>query len=88
MKKLIFIILVSILMVGCTKNARTKFIGGYQRIDLPQNQKLINVTWKNNNLWILTEEMDSTYTPKMKRFIEKSSWGAFEGEIVFYEHRN
>ena len=90
MKKITFILLLiiaSISLSSCTKNLRTRLVGGYQRFDLPPNQKLVNVQWVNNNLWILTEEMDSTYTPKMKWLREQSSLGTCEGEIVFYEHK-
>lgn len=90
MKKITFILLFIIVVAfsSCTKNQRTRLVGGYQRIDLPVNQKLVLATWKNNNLWILTEEMDDTYEPKMKKFQEHSSFGWLEGEIVFYEHKN
>ena len=80
-------ILLFVLIFTCTKNQRTRFIGGYQRIDLPYNQRLVNAQWQNSSLWILTEEMDSTYIPKMKWLREQSSFGNYEGEIVFYEHK-
>jgi len=44
-------------------------------------------TWKDDNLWYLTEEMDSAYTPKKKMLIESSNFGILEGKVVFIESK-
>ena len=90
MKKIAFILLLiiaSISLSSCTKNQRTRLVSGYQRIDLPDNRRLVNVQWQKSNLWVLTAKMDSTYTPNIFWFKEYSSLGCLEGEIVFYEHK-
>lgn len=82
MKKLITIFLV-IALFGCTKNERARNFGGNETIILDSNVRLINVTWKNSDLWILTKK-DST-KPNIYYFKEKSNWGFQEGQITIIE---
>lgn len=56
-------------------------------INLPKGERLVVATWKENNLFTLTEPMDSGYTPKAKTFKESSSWGVLESEIKFIESK-
>lgn len=71
------------LLTGCTDNMRTRTFGGKQTIELEKNQRLVNVTWKGDNLWILTKQ-DST-KPSIYKFTEDSSFGTFEGVIIIKE---
>jgi hypothetical protein len=61
--------------------------GWKSEIRLEKGQQLVEVTWKDDNLWILTEPMDSDYIPKTKTFYEKSSFGAWEGKVTIIESR-
>ena len=68
------------------RNALAKDWGGTARVDLPSGTKLINVTWKDADLWYLvrcrrTNEVAESYT-----FIEKSELGVFQGTVVLEEH--
>ena len=63
---------------SCTKNKRARTFGGKEEITLKANEKLINITWKESNMWVLTED---TLT-HIKYFRENSSWGVWEGEII------
>lgn len=83
------IILCSVILTAnsCTENSRAKNYGGTMEINLPRNQMLINATWKNDELWYLYEEMPSDYKPKKKIFKEKSSFGKWEGTIIFTEYK-
>ena len=61
MKKAIFYF--AILVIGlssCTENSRVKSWGGEGTINLPKGRKLINVTWKETQVWYLTRTMNST----------------------------
>lgn len=69
---------VSFLTIGCTKNSRTRNLGGKEEVSLKPNEKLMNVTWKENSMWMLTED---TVT-HIQYFRESSSWGVWEGEIT------
>ncbi len=84
MKKLIIL---SLVLFSCTENTRAKRWGGSQTIELPPNVKLMEVTWKEGNMWYLTEPMDSSYIPKTKIFQEKSGFGVMEGNVTFVETR-
>ena len=56
-------------------------------IEIPKGNRLIEVTWKEENLWMLTGPMDSDYIPKTYKFTEDSSWGLYEGEITLVERK-
>lgn len=84
MKKLI---LLSILLIGlssCTENTRVKTWGGKGKLELPKGQKLINVTWKETELWYLTKNMTENDSAETYYFQEESSWGVNEWHICNY----
>lgn len=87
MKKSIIIILIALLIGGCTENQRARSFGGTEKIKLPKGERLIIATWKESHLWYLTEPMPKGYVPKTRIFREKSSWGAMEGVVIFYESK-
>lgn len=73
--------------IGCTENIWAKQYGGNITENLPCNQKLMNITWKEVSIWTLTrpmmeEEEANTYT-----FRESSSFGMIEGTITIKEHK-
>jgi hypothetical protein len=91
-KKISYAILAIILWViiimcitSCTENKRARTFGGNSTITLPPGQRLINATWKESNIWYLTEPMSSDYRPTTKIFSESSSFGAWEGTVTFIE---
>lgn len=86
MKKIFLLLgICTLALTSCTEQSRAKNYGGTANINLEQGQRLINATWKGDDLWYLTEQMDSTYVPKTKYFQESSSWGVHEGTIIFKE---
>jgi hypothetical protein len=72
------------LLCGCTENARTRSFGGISQIELEKCQRLVNVTWKESDLWILTK-IDCETEPREYAFKGHSSWGIFEGTVVVKE---
>jgi hypothetical protein len=88
MKKnvLILLALSSVFAIGaCTEKTRTRSFGGTEETRLPCNTKLVNMTWKEANLWTLTRpavenEVFTEYT-----FAEDSSFGTFEGTVTIKE---
>ena len=72
------VLLFAVFISSCTKNKRTRTFGGKEEITLKANEKLINITWKESNMWLLTED---TLT-NIKYFRENSAWGVWEGEII------
>lgn len=79
MKKLFLILAISLVtMTNCTENQRARSFGGEEKVDLPPNNILINTTWKQDDLWILTKDTNTG----IYYFREKSSWGIWNGKIV------
>jgi len=85
MKKLLTVLILGIMIVavGCTANNRAKNWGGSQTITLEEGQRLVNATWKEDNMWLLVKT--DTTKPQIYHFNESSSWGLLEGEITIIE---
>lgn len=87
MKKIILALAILITLGLSSCNLGTAKYGGNMTIKLEPGEKLIDVQWKNNNLWYLVEPMEENYAPKTKVFKENSNAGAFEGTVTFIETR-
>lgn len=85
MKK-ILICLVALCAVSC-ENYTTRKLGGTMTIDVEPGYKVTNATFKEDEIWYFIEPMDNSYTPKQKKLVEKSKYGALEGTIIFNETR-
>jgi len=72
-KFLIVIFAFTFLLSGC--QSCTKKFGGITHIKLEKNEKFINITWKENDLWILVEKENKFY------FKEYSMYGILEGVV-------
>lgn len=83
MKKLFLFFFLSIFIISC-ENTMTRQYGGTQKIELESGERLVNITWKGDNLWILTK-LDATSKPTVHVFKESSKFGVLEGEISIYE---
>jgi hypothetical protein len=83
MKK-ILIFLVALCAVSC-ENYTTRTFGGTMTIDVEPGYKVTNATFKGDEIWYFIEPMDNSYTPKQKKLVEKSKFGALEGTIIFNE---
>jgi hypothetical protein len=87
MKKVLSILLLAITLASCTENARVKSFGGEGTLNLPKGQKLVNVTWKETELWYLTRSMNSTDVAETYQFQEESSFGIMEGTYNIVESK-
>ena len=85
MKKIL--IIVGLVLVSCTENARVKHFGGTGEIDPPEGRKLVNLTWKENQIWYLTKKMRSNDTAETYQFQEESGYGMVEGTYIIREHK-
>ena len=70
-------------VTSCTENIRARQFGGKEQITLKPNEKLINITWKDADMWVLTEDTLS----HIKYFRESSSFGVFQGEISIHDQK-
>jgi hypothetical protein len=87
MKKILSIFVGVVLLTSCTNNQRAKAFGGTANVDLPIGEKLIEVTWKEDNIWYLTRPMRENETPETYNFVEESSWGMVEGNVIIHEKK-
>jgi len=87
MRRILFILMTILFFISCTENQIARKFGGTAEIKLPKGEKLLMVTWKETNLFYLTEPMDSNYIPKTKIFREDSNYGLIESKVVFIESR-
>jgi hypothetical protein len=78
MKKLMVILVTMVVMSSCTENSRARSFGGTETLSLKTNEVVLNVTWKENHMWICTQDT----TDGVVYFREKSSWGVMEGTVI------
>lgn len=87
MKKKILIIGIGIAMsiglVGCQFTAKN--FGGSTTIKLDPNQKLEEITWKEDSLWYLTRPMTDDDIAETHTFHESSNFGVAEGTVTVIE---
>lgn len=87
MKKILAILICTIIMFGCSENEMARNFGGTETIELPVGRRLVNITWKGEkgaaNLWVLTKE--DTTKPTTYFFEEKSGFGVMEGKVIIKE---
>lgn len=79
------LMLLSLTLFQCTSNQRAKKWGGSYTIELKPGQKLVEATWKGDDLWYLTRERREGEYAETFYFKEDSSWGVLEGVVTFKE---
>ena len=84
--KYIFIILLAIVLFGCTDNQKARGWGGEMTIKLEPGYQLINVTWKDSDMWLLTTVRPDTIKPRGYKFLESSTWGVWNGTVYIQEY--
>lgn len=88
--KRIYLVMVAALLLSatsCTQQHMARKYGGKMTVKLPKGEKLMMATWKNTDLFYLTEPMDSGYVPKKKMLRENSTYGVYETEVTFIESK-
>lgn len=63
---------------SCTDNQRARKYGGTEYVKLEPQEKFINISWKQDDLWVVVQD---TIT-KVYYVREKSSYGIMEGKII------
>lgn len=87
MKRLILISILLLSLAGCTEQERAKNFGGKTATTLPKGQKLVVVTWKDDDLWLLTRPMKSEDSIETYTFQEQSSFGVWQGTVTITEQK-
>lgn len=73
--------------VSCTEQERARGWGGSTSMQLDKGRKLVNVTWKGTDMWVLTRKMHDGEQAETYEFKESSSWGMMEGSVTIVETR-
>ena len=90
--KYIGLICLAIGLMSCrSENNAAFYAGGTMTVNLPQGEKLEQVSWKADqrvghvSLWYLTTKRDATESPKTHIFREKSEYDEVQGTVVLQE---
>lgn len=88
---LIVAYLVSFSLIGCSEQTQAqglvKNYGGSMEIKLDPNQKLEEVTWKDDSIWYLTRPMREDEEAEVHTFQQKTTCGVLEGTITVIEKK-
>jgi hypothetical protein len=87
MRKTLLGLVLGLGLFSCTENSRVKHFGGEGDLHLPSGNKLVNITWKENQIWYLTRPMTSTDEAVTYTFKEESSFGVIQGTFFIHEHK-
>lgn len=72
-------------IAGC--QSATRNCGGNTTLELEPNQKLEEITWKDDSLWYLTRPMTDDDIAETHTFQESSNFGVFEGSVTVIERK-
>ena len=86
MNQILSLLVLIVLLMSCTQNQRARNWGGEEKIELEKGRRVVNISWHDDDIWILTEEMDSSKTPRTLEFIEKSSF-MLDGKVIIVESK-
>lgn len=84
---LLSLLILSLSLCGCTEQRMTREFGGSMELELPANQKLEEITWKDDTLWCLMRPMRDDEEAETHVFQASSSWGVFEGTVTVIEKK-
>lgn len=70
-------------LTGCQGTA--KRFGGSATLTLEPNQKLEEITWKDDSLWYLTRPMTEDDIAETHTFQQSTDFGVFEGTVTIVE---
>lgn len=73
-----------LLLSGCSQWTARNFGGDYD-VTLPENQKLVDVAWKEDSLWYLTRPMKDEEEAETYTFQEDAVMGVLEGTVTIKE---
>ena len=74
-KVIAILTIVSVATLGLTGcQSATKSFGGNTTLELDPNQKLEEITWKDDSLWYLTRPMTEDDVAETHTFKQSSNW--------------
>lgn len=81
----ILLILITIVYFVLSSQFGAKKFGGTYHIELKENEKLSNITWKDDDLWILTRKAKNDEIAETYDFREDSKFNVLNGNVVIKE---
>lgn len=75
-----------VLLSGCQSAAKS--MGGSMTLKLEPNQKLEEITWKDDSLWYLTRPMTKDDMAETHTFQQTTNFGVFEGTVTIIETKS
>lgn len=72
---------------SCSDQGMTRSYGGTEEVNLEPNRKLIEITWKDTDLWYLTRAMTEDDVAEDYIFQQKHSVGWVEGKVIIHERK-
>lgn len=78
MYKPLMVIITLLTLFSCTDNQMARNYGGTETIKLEPQEKFINITWKQDNIWIVIQDT----TTGIIYAKEKSSFGLVQGKVI------
>lgn len=82
---IILLIAISLFWILLPENTVARKLGGTLEIKVEPGQKVMMATFKESDLFYMTEPMDSGYIPVTKTLHEKSKYGIIETKVKFIE---
>ena len=78
MRKLTMVAISLLALASCTDNQIARSFGGTETIKIEPQEKFINITWEQDNLWVIVQDtITGTIYAK-----EKSSFGVMQGKVI------
>ena len=74
-----------VLLLGGCEQYSARHLGGTLLIKVASDQQVVNVTWKEDNLWVLTKLREADHKPTVYTFKEDAQLGILEGTVVITE---
>jgi len=88
LRKVLVIATLAAALGSCSEQERARSYGGTAAIDLPPCTKLVNMTWKESDLWVLSRPIRSGEVAEQYEFVESHVYGMKAGKITIRESRN
>lgn len=90
MRKKLIILAIVLGVIGLiyyisTTQFGSRNFGGTYTVNLQDNKKLVNVTWKDNELWLLTRDARKDDIQENYKFSEDARYNMIEGDVVIKE---
>lgn len=82
---IVVLVLVVFGIYSLSANWRAKNLGGTVTKTLPAGKKLVSVTWKSDDIWVLVRDSKDGEKPETLEFIEYSGIGVLSGKVVIEE---